>query len=192
MKLKAMAKLPTAYGQFVIHAYTFHNGVEHIALVKGKVISKKEVLVRLHSSCITGDIFNSLRCDCGEQLSQAIKLIAKEKEGVIIYLQQEGRGIGITNKIKAYALQDQGMDTMEANVHLGFKPDHRDYKVGAQILRELGIASVRLLTNNPHKISDLKKYGLEITKRIPLLTPPNKENKKYLKTKKEKMGHYLR
>ncbi len=164
----------------------------HLAIIKGDVKGKKNVLVRVHSSCETGDIFHSLKCDCGEQLETALQMIEKEGTGVVLYMHQEGRGIGLANKLKAYKLQEQGLDTVEANVALGFAPDLRDYGIGAQILCELGISSIKLMTNNPKKIIGLDGYGLKITKRVPIEMKPNAVNKRYLKTKKEKMGHKLK
>jgi 3,4-dihydroxy 2-butanone 4-phosphate synthase/GTP cyclohydrolase II len=187
------ADLPTKYGHFRIMVFedTIHQ--EHyVALVKGEINKGEPTLVRTHSQCMTGDTFGSIRCDCGDQLHRAMEIIEKEGKGVVLYiLNQEGRGIGLTNKIKAYAIQDQGLDTVEANRKLGFKPDQRDYGIGAQILVFLGVNKLRLLTNNPRKFIGLAGYGLEIVDRIPLEIPPNKSNIKYLKAKKEKMGHIL-
>ncbi|HEY9789365.1 MAG TPA: bifunctional 3,4-dihydroxy-2-butanone-4-phosphate synthase/GTP cyclohydrolase II [Candidatus Obscuribacterales bacterium] len=189
---EASAQLPSAYGDFTIHAY--HNeldGRDHIAVVKGDITGKQDVLIRVHSECLTGDVFASLRCDCGPQLEAAMALLAKEDCGVLVYLRQEGRGIGLLNKIKAYALQEQGRDTVEANEELGFKPDLRDYGVGAQILCDLGLSSVRIITNNPRKIVGLEGYGLQVTGRVSMPPACNSHNLKYLLTKKEKLGHWL-
>lgn len=185
-------KLPTEYGTFELIPYIqLSNGLEHIALIKGEINSNEPILVRVHSSCVTGDIFGSLRCDCGPQLHESMKMIEKEGNGVIVYLNQEGRGIGLFHKIEAYKLQEQGLDTVEANVHLGFKADERDYGVGAQILRNLGIKKMRLITNNPKKRAGLEGFGLEIVENIPLVIQPNPYNINYLSAKKNKMGHYL-
>lgn len=190
IKKTAETKLPTKYGDFRLLSYEDILGSIHLVLLHGEVKGRKNVFVRVHSQCLTGDVFGSLRCDCGEQLENAIKIIAKN-DGVIMYMPQEGRGIGLLNKLKAYELQDKGMDTVEANEKLGFNADIRDYTIGAQILADLGLTTIRLLTNNPRKIEGLEKYGLKIVERIPLITEPNESNKKYLRTKKEKLGHYL-
>lgn len=194
VKRVSEAKLPTVYGgefKIMIYRYELDNN-EHVALVKGEVDPKRPILVRVHSECLTGDTFGSLRCDCGPQLHRAMQMIEEEGSGVIIYLKQEGRGIGLGNKIKAYALQEQGLDTVEANVVLGFKPDLRDYGLGAQIMFELGIKKVRLMTNNPKKIIGLSGYGIEIVERVPIEVKPNSINKDYLFVKKKKMGHILK
>ena len=186
------ADMPTAYGHFrIIPFRQKSNGLEHVALIKGKWIPDEPVLVRMHSSCATGDIFGSQRCDCGEQLHKSMQLIEKEGKGAIVYLIQEGRGIGLMNKIAAYKLQEEGLDTVDANIHLGFDPDLRDYGVGAQILREIGISKIRLLTNNPVKRVGLEGYGLEIVENVPIEITPNQYNERYLRTKKERMGHTL-
>jgi 3,4-dihydroxy 2-butanone 4-phosphate synthase/GTP cyclohydrolase II len=185
-------KLPTEYGDFELIPYIqISSGLEHVALVKGKWSKDEPVLVRVHSSCITGDIFHSYRCDCGAQLHEAMKRIQKVGKGVIVYLNQEGRGIGLFNKIKAYKLQEQGRDTVQANLDLGFEDDERDYGVGASILHDLELGKIKLLTNNPVKRAGLEGYGLIVVKNIPIQIKPNKHNKIYLDTKRDKMGHYL-
>jgi 3,4-dihydroxy 2-butanone 4-phosphate synthase/GTP cyclohydrolase II len=190
----AEATIPTHFGgDFKIIVY--ENDVDdwqHIALVKGKIAKDDEVLVRVHSECLTGDVFASKKCDCGDQLHRAMEMVEREGKGVIVYMRQEGRGIGLVNKIKAYALQEGGQDTVEANIALGFKPDLRDYGIGAQILVDLGVHKMRLMTNNPKKIVGLEGYGIEITKRVPLEVHPNEDNIRYMKTKQKKMGHLLK
>lgn len=184
--------LPTHYGQFILTAFEqLDNGIDHLVLHKGEWETNEPVLVRVHSSCITGDIFHSMRCDCGDQLYASMKLIEEEGKGVILYINQEGRGIGLINKLKAYKLQEQGLDTVDANLQLGFKMDERDYGVGAQILREMNIHKMRLITNNPTKRAGLIGYGLEIVENVPLKVTPNPHNKSYLDTKKNKMGHEI-
>lgn len=185
-------KLPTEYGNFELIPFKqMSNGLEHVALVKGKWDKNEPILVRVHSSCVTGDIFGSLRCDCGPQLHRAMQMVDKEGKGVVIYMNQEGRGIGLMNKIKTYELQEQGVDTVDANIQLGFKDDERDYGVGAQILRELGVSKIRLITNNPVKRAGLEGYGLEIVEIVKNEIAPNKYNEKYLQTKRDRMGHIL-
>ncbi len=184
--------LPTTHGEFQLIPYKqLSNGLEHIALIKGSWEENEPVIVRVHSSCVTGDIFGSKKCDCGDQLHKALEIIEKEEKGVIVYMNQEGRGIGLFNKIAAYKLQEGGLDTVEANLHLGFRDDERDYGVGAQIIRDLGITKMRLLTNNPIKRAGLEGYGIEIVENIPLIIKPNEFNQFYLNTKRMKMGHFL-
>ncbi len=185
-------KLPTEYGDFnLIPFIQKSNGLEHVALTKGSWEEDDQVLVRVHSSCVTGDIFGSFKCDCGNQLHEAMKMVQKEGKGIIIYLNQEGRGIGLYNKMKAYKLQEQGLDTVEANVELGFKEDERDYGVGAGMLHSLGVRNLRLITNNPVKKAGLEGYGMKIVETIHLEVPTNKHNQFYLETKRDKMGHFL-
>lgn len=184
--------LPTKYGHFKLHAYRVKtNGQEHLALVKGEINSDEPILCRVHSSCLTGDVLGSLRCDCGDQLHAAMEAIEKEGKGVLLYLNQEGRGIGLLNKLKAYQLQEKGLDTVEANIQLGFAPDEREYGIGAQILRDLGVRKIRLLTNNPKKRAGLEGYDLQIVENVPIIIPPNPHNACYLSTKKTKLGHIL-
>ncbi|MDP4090951.1 MAG: GTP cyclohydrolase II, partial [Bacillota bacterium] len=187
---EAEANLPTAYGDFKMVGFVNKlNGEHHVALVKGEIDTDDEVLVRVHSECLTGDAFHSLKCDCGEQLDAALAAIEKEGKGVLLYLRQEGRGIGLINKIKAYKLQEQGLDTEEANLALGFPSDMRDYGIGAQMLRELNVRKIRLMTNNPKKLVGLKGHGIQIVERVPLIIDANIHNARYFKTKKDKMGH---
>ncbi len=189
---KASPALPTRFGEFRAHAYVNRlTGEHHIALVKGEVGDGRDVLVRVHSECLTGDVFGSLRCDCGAQLSAAMAQVAGEGRGVVLYMRQEGRGIGLVNKLRAYELQEQGMDTVEANEALGFGADEREYYIGAQILADLGVKTMRLLTNNPDKVYQLKDFGLKIVERVPIQVPATEFDRRYLQTKREKMGHML-
>jgi 3,4-dihydroxy 2-butanone 4-phosphate synthase/GTP cyclohydrolase II len=189
---EAETPLPTEWGEFRLILYgSTINDEHHVALVRGEVAGKKDVLVRVHSSCFTGDVLGSMRCDCGPQLHQAMRQVAEAGEGVILYMHQEGRGIGLVNKMKAYMLQDQGMDTVEANEHLGFRPDPRDYGIGCQILVDLGLTTLRLLTNNPQKRAAIEGYGLSITEHVPIEIEPGPHNRRYLETKRDKLGHTL-
>jgi len=187
----ASARLPTEYGEFAVHVYTNLFGDTHVALVRGEIGTGDNVLTRVHSACFTGDILHSARCDCGPQLQTALRRIAEEGRGVLLYLDQEGRGIGLANKIRAYALQDQGFDTVEANERLGFPADSRDYRVGVRILRDLGVRSTRLLSNNPRKLSGVTGDGLSVTERLPIEIEASASTERYLRTKKDKLGHLL-
>ena len=188
----AEARVPTKHGEFTAISYlSTVDKDEHVALVKGTIMSDKPTLVRVHSECLTGDVFSSVRCDCGEQKALAMEAIGREGEGVFLYMRQEGRGIGIHNKLKAYSLQDRGLDTVDANIHLGFAADLRQYGVGAQILVDLGVRKMRFLTNNPKKVVGLESFGLEIVERVPIIAPANKENRRYLDTKRKRLGHLL-
>ncbi|NHJ14987.1 MAG: GTP cyclohydrolase II [Candidatus Thorarchaeota archaeon] len=192
VQLMAIANLPTRFGDFQVCGFTSPcDGKEHTAIIKGDVVGKERVLTRVHSECLTGDALGSNRCDCRDQLIESLKRIEKEGEGVLLYLRQEGRSIGLAQKIRAYALQDQGLDTIEANIHLGYKPDERDYGIAANILRNLDVRSIRLLTNNPEKIQQLLSAGIRITERVPLIIEPTEYNRRYLETKAEKSGHLL-
>jgi 3,4-dihydroxy 2-butanone 4-phosphate synthase/GTP cyclohydrolase II len=192
IKKEEVVNLPTEYGSFKLHAYTqLTSGTIHLALVKGSWNGDEPVLVRVHSSCVTGDIFGSYKCDCGPQLHKSMEMIEKEGKGIVLYMNQEGRGIGLINKLKAYHLQEEGKDTVEANIELGFKPDERDYGIGAQILRDLNAKKIKLISNNPVKKAGLQGYGIEIVEIIPLIIQPNKFNFEYLKAKQDKMGHML-
>src|SRR5207249_5701732 len=190
--LTSPARLPTRYGAFRIYAFQCpYTGEDHVALVRGQIAGRERVLLRLHSECVTGDVFGSERCDCGAQLDAALKKIGKAPRGVLLYLAQEGRGIGISNKVAAYHLQDHGLDTVEANEALGFPADSRTYEFAAAMLRILGVRSVRLMTNNPRKISELQRYGIKVSKRIPLEVQANPANRRYLRTKREKFAHLI-
>ena len=190
---KAVVNLPTKFGEFTLYLYEnrLNTNDHHVALVKGQVDGGDPTLVRVHSECLTGDVFGSRRCDCGDQLAAALTMVQNEGKGIVLYMRQEGRGIGLVNKILAYALQEQGKDTVEANELLGFKADLRDYGIGAQILKDLGIQKIRLLTNNPKKIVGLQGYDMEIVERVPLEIKPNENNEKYLRTKRDKLGHLI-
>jgi 3,4-dihydroxy 2-butanone 4-phosphate synthase/GTP cyclohydrolase II len=188
----ATARMPTRYGDFIAYGYRAQtDGHHHLALVMGEVDGAKDVLVRVHSECLTGDVFHSMRCDCGEQLERALAQIAGEGKGVLLYLAQEGRGIGLLNKLRAYELQEQGMDTVDANLALGLPVDSREYGIGAQILADLGLTSIRVMTNNPKKLVGLEGYGLSVVEQVPIVAEPNPVNADYLRTKRERMGHTL-
>ncbi len=192
VKLEAVAKLPTKYGEFLILAFCeLNTKKEHVVLMKGMPVGEEKVLVRLHSECLTGDALGSLKCDCGDQLRESMKMINKEGKGLILYLRQEGRGIGLINKIRAYSLQDMGLDTIDANLHLGFAPDERDYRVAVNILKFLKVNNIRLITNNPDKIKQLEAHGVKVHERIPIIVPPNEYNKEYLKVKALKAHHLI-
>jgi 3,4-dihydroxy 2-butanone 4-phosphate synthase/GTP cyclohydrolase II len=192
LRIVALTNFPSKYGSFRVVAFENNkDGKDHIIVVKGDIVGSENVLTRVHSSCVTGDVLGSLRCDCGDQLKKALEMIEKEGRGVLVYMQQEGRGIGLTNKIKAYMYQDRGVDTYDANLLLGFLPDLRQYELAAAMLKKFGILSIRLLTNNPQKIHDLEQFGVKITERIPIEIPPNSFNRYYLETKKDKFGHLL-
>ena len=192
VSVEAEATIPTLYGDWRIFAYRNQvDNLDHVALVKGDVDGRDDVLVRMHSECLTGDVFHSLRCDCGDQLDTAMQMITDAGAGVIVYLRQEGRGIGLAHKLKAYTLQDGGLDTVQANEALGFRPDLRDYGIGAQILLDLGLSSIRILTNNPKKIVGLEGYGLRVMEQVPLRIEPNAHNERYLSVKRDKLGHLL-
>ena len=189
---EASVRMPTKYGEFKAYGYVNRlNGEHHVALVKGDIGDGKNILCRVHSECLTGDTFGSLRCDCGQQFAAAMTQIEKEGRGILLYMRQEGRGIGLINKLKAYELQEQGMDTVEANLALGFREDQREYYIGAQILRHLGVKSMRLLTNNPDKVYQLKEFGLEIAERVPIQMDATAYDIRYLRTKRDRMGHLL-
>ena len=185
-------RLPTVHGEFTAVAFReILSGKNHVALVKGDVDGEEDVLVRVHSECLTGDVFHSLRCDCGEQLELALRRISGEERGVLLYMSQEGRGIGLLAKLRAYELQENGFDTVEANVELGFPPDAREYGIGSQILSDLGLSTIRILTNNPRKITGIEGFGLKVVEQVPIEVPPNMENRQYLETKRDKLGHRL-
>ncbi len=192
IRIVALARFPSKYGNFEIIGFENNkDGKDHLMIVKGNVTGGIDILTRLHSSCLTGDVLGSLRCDCGDQLRESLNLIEQADEGILLYLQQEGRGIGLTNKIKAYMIQDRGLDTYDANVYLGFEPDERQYELAAGMLKRLSVKSIRLLTNNPRKIEQLAKFGVLVKKRVPLEIPPNEFNRFYLQTKKSRFGHLL-
>lgn len=192
LRIVAIANFPSKYGSFRVVAFENNkDGKDHIMVIKGKVIDAENVLTRIHSSCVTGDVLGSLRCDCGDQLKKALQMMEEEEQGVLLYMQQGGRGIGLTNKIKAYMYQDRGIDTYDANILLGFPPDPRQYELAAAMLKKFNISHIRLLTNNPQKIRDLEQFGVRINERIPIEIPPNNFNRFYLETKKDKFGHLL-
>ena len=188
--MMAVADFPSVFGQFKLVGFVNNkDGKDHTAVVKGNVVDREGVLTRIHSSCLTGDALGSLRCDCGPQLEAALMMIEEKGTGVLIYMQQEGRGIGLTNKIRAYQLQDEGLDTYDANVHLGFQPDERDYELSAAMIQKLGVRSVLLLTNNPEKVSGIEKFNIHVTEQVPLELPANVHNRRYLETKRDRFGH---
>jgi GTP cyclohydrolase II len=192
LRIVAVANFPSKYGRFKVLAFTNNKDEkDHIMVVKGDVVNGKSLLTRVHSSCVTGDVLGSLRCDCGEQVRDALSMIEEEGRGALLYMQQEGRGIGLINKIKAYMIQDEGFDTYDANIYLGLEPDERQYELAAAMLKKLNVSSIRLLTNNPQKMKELEKFGMKIERRVPLEIPPSEFNRSYLQTKKKRFGHLL-
>ena len=192
VRLVAKARLPTRFGEFMVAAFwNNRDGKEHAAVMRGELKGQEDVLVRMHSECLTGDAFGSLKCDCRDQLENALSCVAEQEEGLVLYLRQEGRGIGLVNKIRAYALQDEGLDTVDANLALGFENDERDYEIAARMIRELGIRSIRLMTNNTDKVAQLERYGVSVSERVPHHFPPNPHNEQYLATKVRRSGHLI-